>query len=67
MFSPRLRDDLYFIARWAVAVSLVRGGPPPGFVAPPQLSCGWQVVKKPFLKDAVDTDLYEKVKTVNIF
>lgn len=66
MFSPALREDRYFIAGRAIAVSLVHGGPPPGFLAPTLYAClvGEKSSIKPVLEDIADADLYEKVKKV---
>lgn len=68
MFSLALREDRYFIAGWAIAVSLVHGGIPPGFISPTLYSClvGGMSSVKPVLEDIADTDLYEKVKKVSI-
>lgn len=67
MFSAALREDRYFVAGRAIAVSLVHGGPPLGFLAPTLYSClvGGKSSVKPVLEDIADTDLYEKVKKVN--
>ncbi|KAJ4920939.1 hypothetical protein JOQ06_016534 [Pogonophryne albipinna] len=64
LHSTALREDRYFIAGQAIAVSLVHGGPPPGFLAPTLYSClvGGHSSIKPDLEDIVDADLYEKVK-----
>ncbi|XP_054608769.1 uncharacterized protein LOC129179453 [Dunckerocampus dactyliophorus] len=65
--SSALREDKYFIAGQAIAVSLVHGGPPPGFIAPTLYSClvGGSSSVKPVLEDIADTDRYEKVKKVS--
>ncbi|KAF3833127.1 hypothetical protein F7725_026792, partial [Dissostichus mawsoni] len=57
-------EDRYFIAGQAIAVSLVHGGPPPGFLAATLYLClvGGHSSIKPDLEDIVDADLYEKVK-----
>ncbi|XP_034002246.1 G2/M phase-specific E3 ubiquitin-protein ligase-like isoform X3 [Trematomus bernacchii] len=67
LHSAALREDRYFIAGQAIAVSLVHGGPPPGFLAPTLYSClvGGHSSIKPDLEDIVDADLYEKVKKVS--
>ncbi|XP_054464625.1 G2/M phase-specific E3 ubiquitin-protein ligase-like [Anoplopoma fimbria] len=65
--STALREDRYFIAGQAIAVSLVHGGPPPGFLAPTLYSSvvvGNSSIK-PVLEDIADADLYEKVKKVS--
>lgn len=66
VFSPALREDRYFIAGRAIAVSLVHGGPSPGFLSPTLCSCvvGGKDSAKPVLEDIADFDLYEKVKKV---
>lgn len=66
LFSLALREDRYFLAGRAIAVSIVHGGPPPGFLAPTLYSCvvGGKSVK-PVLEDIADADLYERVKKVN--
>ncbi|XP_031150685.1 G2/M phase-specific E3 ubiquitin-protein ligase-like [Sander lucioperca] len=65
--SSALREDRYFIAGRAIAVSLVHGGPPPGFLAPTLYAClvGEKSSIKPVLEDIADADLYEKVKKVS--
>lgn len=69
MFSPALREDLYFIATCTIAISLVHGGPPPGFFAPTLFSClvGGKSSIKSVLEDIADADLEEKVEKVNTF
>ncbi len=61
-----IREDRYFIAGRAVAVSLVHGGPAPGcfsktlfdsLVQGPDLC-------KPVLDDVADCELYNKIKKV---
>ncbi len=68
MFALALREDRYFVAGQAIAVSLVHGGPPPGFIAPTLYCClvGDSSSVMPVLEDIADADLYEKVKKVNI-
>ncbi|KAF1389896.1 hypothetical protein PFLUV_G00052290 [Perca fluviatilis] len=65
--SSALREDRYFIAGRAIAVSLVHGGPPPGFFAPTLYAClvGAKSSIKPVLEDIADADLYEKVKKLS--
>lgn len=61
-----LREDRYFIAGQAIAVSLVNGGPPPGFISPTlysRLVVGSSSVK-PVLSDIADKDLFDKVQKV---
>lgn len=47
-------------------MSLVHGGPPPGFLSPTLFSClvGGPESAKPVLEDISDSDLYVKVKKV---
>lgn len=62
-----LRDDEYFIAGRAIAVSLVHGGPAPRFLSPTLFTClvqGPETVK-PSLKDVADSDLKDKLEKVN--
>ncbi|XP_051800889.1 uncharacterized protein LOC127532981 [Acanthochromis polyacanthus] len=65
--SSALREDRYFVAGQAIAVSLVHGGPPPGFIAPTLYRClvGGTSSAMPVLEDIADPDLYEKVKKVS--
>ncbi|XP_061576426.1 G2/M phase-specific E3 ubiquitin-protein ligase-like [Cololabis saira] len=65
--STALREDRYFIAGRAIAISLVHGGPPPGFFTPALYShlVGGSSTIKPVLEDIADADLYEKVKKVS--
>ncbi|MEQ2176937.1 hypothetical protein GOODEAATRI_033292, partial [Goodea atripinnis] len=62
-----LREDRYFIVGQAIAVSLVNGGPPPGFISPTLYSqlLGGNSSVKPVLSDIADNELYEKVKKVS--
>ncbi|KAI7790106.1 putative G2/M phase-specific E3 ubiquitin-protein ligase-like [Triplophysa rosa] len=64
--SSALRENRYFIAGWATAVSLVHGGPGPGFLSRTLFSClvDGPESAKPTLSDIADSDLYEKVKKI---
>ncbi|KAL7375259.1 hypothetical protein ABVT39_014430 [Epinephelus coioides] len=64
--STAMREDRYFIAGRAIAVSLVHGGPPAGFLSPTLFSClvDGPELAKPVLKDVADNDLREKIKRV---
>ena len=66
LFSVAMREDRYFIAGRAIAVSLVHGGPPAGFLSPTLFSClvDGPELAKPVLKDVEDNDLREKNKRV---
>ncbi|XP_067267092.1 G2/M phase-specific E3 ubiquitin-protein ligase-like [Chanodichthys erythropterus] len=65
--STALREDRYFIAGLAIAVSLVHGGPSPGFLSPTLFSCLVNGLESanPTLDDIADTELYEKIKTIS--
>ncbi|XP_016521610.1 G2/M phase-specific E3 ubiquitin-protein ligase-like [Poecilia formosa] len=67
MNSTALREDTYFMAGRAIAVSLVHGGPAPRFLSPvlsdglvggPNAAC-------PTLNDINDADLHAKLKKVS--
>ncbi|XP_076735626.1 uncharacterized protein LOC106674779 isoform X2 [Maylandia zebra] len=64
--SAAMREDRYFIAGRAIAVSLVHGGPPAGFLSPTLFSClvDGPDLAKPVLEDVADSDLREKIKRV---
>lgn len=64
--SSALRENRYFIAGRAIAVSLVHGGPGPGFLSRTLFSClvNGPESAKPTLSDLSDSDLYEKVKKI---
>ncbi|XP_034553486.1 G2/M phase-specific E3 ubiquitin-protein ligase-like isoform X3 [Notolabrus celidotus] len=64
--STAMREDRYFIAGRAIAVSLVHGGPPAGFLSPTLFSCLVDGPERanPVLKDVADSDLLEKIKRV---
>lgn len=57
-----LRDDWYYLAGKAIAVSLVHGGPPPKFFSPTLFSLLVYGSANPVLEDIADTELLEKVK-----
>lgn len=54
--SLALREDRYFIAGRAIAVSLVHGGPPPGFLSTTLFNCqvGGSESANPVLEDIAD-------------
>lgn len=60
-----LRDDWYYIAGRAIAISLVHGGPPPNFLSPVLFSLLIDVPANPVPEDIADADLLEKVKKVS--
>ncbi|XP_028975450.2 E3 ubiquitin-protein ligase pub3 isoform X3 [Esox lucius] len=64
--STAMREDRYFIAGRAIAVSLVHGGPPAGFLSPTLFSClaDGPELAKPVLADVADSDLRDKIKRV---
>ncbi|XP_072574531.1 uncharacterized protein [Paramormyrops kingsleyae] len=64
--STALREDRYFIAGRAIAVSLVHGGPTAGFLSPTLFSClvDGPDFTKPVLEDIADCDLHEKIEKV---
>ncbi|KAI4824302.1 hypothetical protein KUCAC02_012825 [Chaenocephalus aceratus] len=64
--STAMREDRYFIAGRAIAVSLVHGGSPAGFLSPTLFSClvDGPELAKPVLEDVADIDLHEKIKRV---
>ncbi|XP_062401837.1 uncharacterized protein LOC134092781 isoform X2 [Sardina pilchardus] len=64
--SLALREDHYFIAGRAIAVSLVHGGPPPGFISGTLYSLLVEPGEvSPVLEDIADSDLHEKLKKVS--
>ncbi|XP_038158564.1 G2/M phase-specific E3 ubiquitin-protein ligase-like isoform X2 [Cyprinodon tularosa] len=67
MNSTALREDRYFMAGRAIAVSLVHGGPAPRFLSPVLFAglVGGPNAVCPTLKDITDADLQEKLKTVS--
>ncbi|XP_013855982.1 uncharacterized protein LOC106511791 [Austrofundulus limnaeus] len=67
MNSTALREDKYFMAGRAIAVSLVHGGPAPRFLSPVLFSClvGGPNAACPTLKDITDAELHEKLKKVS--
>ncbi|XP_062418993.1 uncharacterized protein LOC134131245 [Pungitius pungitius] len=63
--SAALREDRYYTAGRAIAVSLVHGGPPPNFLSPTVYSLLVNGSAKPVLEDIADMELLEKVKKVS--
>ncbi|XP_028458425.1 uncharacterized protein LOC114571330 [Perca flavescens] len=63
--STALREDWYYIAGKAIAVSLVHGGPPPNFLSPTVFCLLVNGSVNPKLEDIADTELLEKVKKVS--
>uniref|UniRef100_UPI003AAF346D G2/M phase-specific E3 ubiquitin-protein ligase-like n=1 Tax=Centroberyx gerrardi TaxID=166262 RepID=UPI003AAF346D len=63
--STALREDRYYTAGRAIAVSLVHGGPPPNFLSPTVFSLLVDGSANPVLEDIADTELLEKVKKVS--
>lgn len=61
-----MREDRYFIAGRAIAVSLVHGGPPPCFLSKALFACIAEGPDacRPVLEDITDTELYSKLKQV---
>lgn len=62
-----VREDLYFEAGEMIAVSLVHGGPSPGFFSKTLFNClvyGPENVK-PTLEDVADVGVAETIKRVN--
>ncbi|RVE73096.1 hypothetical protein OJAV_G00046220 [Oryzias javanicus] len=64
--SAALREDRYFIAGRAIAVSLVHGGPPAGFLSPTLFASlvHGPECSKPTLEDVADRDLQAKIKKI---
>ncbi|XP_053192741.1 uncharacterized protein LOC128376917 [Scomber japonicus] len=63
--STALREDWYYMAGRAIAISLVHGGPSPNFLSPVVFSLLAGVSPNPVLEDIADPDLLEKVKQVS--
>uniref|UniRef100_UPI003AAF0910 G2/M phase-specific E3 ubiquitin-protein ligase-like n=1 Tax=Centroberyx gerrardi TaxID=166262 RepID=UPI003AAF0910 len=63
--STALREDRYYTAGRAIAVSLVHGGPPPNFLSPTVFSLLVDGSANPVLEDIANTELLEKVKKVS--
>ncbi|XP_060941362.1 G2/M phase-specific E3 ubiquitin-protein ligase-like [Limanda limanda] len=63
--SAALREDRYYTAGRAIAVSLVHGGPPPNFLSPTVFSLLVDGSAKPVLEDIADMELLEKVHKVS--
>lgn len=68
MFSfAAVEENLYFEAGKMIAVSLVHGGPSPGFFSKTLFDClvyGPEKVK-PALEDVADVDVAQTIKMVN--
>ncbi|KAI7790239.1 hypothetical protein IRJ41_020994 [Triplophysa rosa] len=66
-FISAIREDRYFIAGRAVAVSLVHGGPAPGCLSKTLFDSLVQGpdMCKPVLDDVADCELYNKIKKVS--
>lgn len=67
IYFTAVREDLYFLAGRAIAVSMVHGGPSPGFVSNTMYDC---LVKgpantSPTIEDVSDLDLRQKIKQVS--
>lgn len=62
--SSALREDKYYVAGCGIAVSLVHGGPAPGFLSPTFFSClvNGPDSAIPVMEDIADADLYESQK-----
>ncbi|KAG1927281.1 G2/M phase-specific E3 ubiquitin-protein ligase [Pimephales promelas] len=60
--STALREDWYYTAGRAIAVSLVHGGPPPNFLSPTVFSLLVGGSANPGLEEIADTELLDKVK-----
>ncbi|XP_027132288.1 G2/M phase-specific E3 ubiquitin-protein ligase [Larimichthys crocea] len=65
LYSTALREDWYYIAGRAIAISLVHGGPPPNFLSLVLFSLLIDVPANPVPEDIADADLLEKVKKVS--
>ncbi|XP_063755391.1 uncharacterized protein LOC134874991 [Eleginops maclovinus] len=63
--STALREDRYYNAGRAIAVSLVHGGPPPNFLSPTVFSLLVDGSANPAVEDIADPELLEKVKKVS--
>ncbi|KAL2089685.1 hypothetical protein ACEWY4_014373 [Coilia grayii] len=64
--SIAMREDRYFFAGRAIAVSLIHGGPPACFVSPTLFSCLVHGPDRgqPVLEDIVDVELRDKIKRI---
>ncbi|XP_041644921.1 uncharacterized protein LOC121510767 [Cheilinus undulatus] len=65
--ASAVRDDRYFIAGRAIAVSLVHGGPPPCFLSRTLFTCLTEGPDAccPVLEDITDIDLYSQLKKIS--
>lgn len=66
MSLTALREDKYFFAGQAIAVSLVHGGPAPGFFSSSLYASLTGRSAKPEMEEISDSDLYSKIKKVVI-
>ncbi|KAJ8015789.1 hypothetical protein DPEC_G00029790 [Dallia pectoralis] len=63
--SSALREDKYFFAGQAIAVSLVHGGPAPGFFSSSLYASLTGRSVKPEIEEISDSDIYAKIKKVS--
>ncbi|XP_034078711.1 G2/M phase-specific E3 ubiquitin-protein ligase-like [Gymnodraco acuticeps] len=63
--STALREDRYYLAGRAIAVSLVHGGPPPNFLSPTIFSLLVKGSANPALEEIADPELLKKVRKVS--
>ncbi|KAJ4929911.1 hypothetical protein JOQ06_018931 [Pogonophryne albipinna] len=63
--STALREDRYYLAGRAIAVSLVHGGPPPNFLSPTIFSPLVKGSANPALEEIADPELLNKVRKVS--
>ncbi|KAJ7991034.1 hypothetical protein DPEC_G00293050 [Dallia pectoralis] len=63
--SSALREDKYFFAGQAIAVSLVHGGPAPGFFSFSLYASLTGRSVKPEIEEISDSDIYAKIKKVS--
>ncbi|KAJ4945705.1 hypothetical protein JOQ06_023384 [Pogonophryne albipinna] len=63
--STALREDRYYLAGRAIAVSLVHGGPPPNFLSPTIFSLLVKGSANPALEEIADPELLNKVRKVS--
>ncbi|KAI9524320.1 hypothetical protein NQZ68_018002 [Dissostichus eleginoides] len=62
--STALREDRYYLAGRAIAVSLVHGGPPPNFLSPTIFSLLVKGSANPALEEIADPELLNKVRKI---
>ncbi|KAI4810862.1 hypothetical protein KUCAC02_013790 [Chaenocephalus aceratus] len=63
--STALREDRYYLAGRAIAVSLVHGGPPPNVLSPTIFSLLVKGSANPALEEIADPELLKKVRKVS--